>query len=102
MESFNVYIPTDRRIALSLGQSLPDQTEGAVLFADVSGFTPLTEMLVQKFGPQRGAEEMTFHLNHVYEAIISKVDLYRGSVISFSGDAAFQGGPDCRGRGGIL
>jgi class 3 adenylate cyclase/tetratricopeptide (TPR) repeat protein len=87
MESFNVYIPTDRRIALSLGQSLPDQTEGAVLFADVSGFTPLTEMLVQKFGPQRGAEEMTFHLNHVYEAIIGKVDLYRGSVISFSGDA---------------
>ena len=87
MESFSVYIPTDRRVALSRGQSLPDRTEGAVLFADVSGFTPLTEMLVQKFGPQRGAEELVFHLNNVYDAIIGKVHLYMGSVVSFSGDA---------------
>jgi class 3 adenylate cyclase/tetratricopeptide (TPR) repeat protein len=87
MESFNVYIPTDRRIALSRGRSLPLRAEGAVLFADISGFTSLTEMLVQKFGRQRGAEVMTFHLNHVYDAIIGRVDLYKGSVISFSGDA---------------
>ena len=87
MESFSVYIPIDRQMALSGGQSLPDRAEGAVLFADVSGFTPLTEMLVKKFGPQRGAEEMTFQLNNVYEAIIGKVHLYKGSVISFGGDA---------------
>jgi class 3 adenylate cyclase len=87
MESFNVYIPMDRRIALSRGESLPDRTRGSVLFADVSGFTPLTEMLVNRLGPERGAEEVIFHLNRVYEAIIGKVDLHGGSVISFGGDA---------------
>ena len=90
MESFNVYIPTDRRIALSMGQSLPNRANGAVLFADVSGFTSLTEMLVQKFGRQRGAEVMTFHLNHVYDAIIGRVDLYKGNVISFKGKRLFS------------
>lgn len=87
MESFNVYLPMDRRVALSKGESLPDRTRGAVLFADVSGFTPLTELLVLKLGRERGAEEMTFHLNRVYDAIIGRVDLYSGSVISFAGDA---------------
>ena len=87
MKSFNVYIPMDRQMAISRGESLPDRTKGAVLFADVSGFTPLTEMLVQKLGPERGAEEVIFQLNRVYDAIIGKVDLYGGSVISFGGDA---------------
>ena len=31
----------------------------AALFADISGFTPLTEALVAELGPQRGAEELT-------------------------------------------
>ena len=87
MESFNVYIPIDRRIALSRGEALPDRTRGSVLFADISGFTPLTEMLERKLGPERGAEEVTYQLNRVYDAIIGKVDLYGGSVISFGGDA---------------
>jgi len=87
MESLAAYIPMDRRQAMARGEDLPDRTKGAALFADISGFTPLTEALVKEFGPRRGAEELTKHLNAVYEALIAKVHRYRGSVIGFSGDA---------------
>ncbi len=81
------YIPWDRRRALAAGVELPDVVEGSALFADISGFTPLTESLVAEFGPQRGAEELTANLSRVFHAIIE--DLYRfgGEVIYFSGDA---------------
>ena len=36
------YIPGDRRRALAAGVELPDRVHGAALFADISGFTPLT------------------------------------------------------------
>ena len=51
METFSSYIPMDRRFALAQGIELPKQTKGAVLFADISGFTALTETLVQELGP---------------------------------------------------
>jgi adenylate cyclase len=82
-----VYIPMDRRQALAHGYSLPDRTVGAALFADISGFTPLTEALAQALGPRRGADELTRHLNQVYDALIAEVDRYGGSVIGFAGDA---------------
>ncbi len=87
MNILNPYLPADRRYALAHQQTLPDRTIGTVLFADVSGFTPLTAALAKGLGPQRGAEEMTRHLNRVCGALIAEVDRYRGSVISFSGDA---------------
>jgi predicted ATPase/class 3 adenylate cyclase len=87
VELLNVYIPVDRRVALSRGQSLPDRAYGAVLFADISGFTPLTELLSQKLGPHRGAEEVTHQLNSIYGGLIAHVHNYMGSVICFSGDA---------------
>jgi predicted ATPase/class 3 adenylate cyclase len=87
MESLYAYIPTDRRHALARGYDLPDHTTGAALFADVSGFTPLTEALVKVLGPQRGAEELTRWLNEIYDAIVDDIERYRGSVIGFSGDA---------------
>ena len=87
MESLAAYIPTDRRYALAKGADLPDQAQGSALFADISGFTPLTDGLVQALGPQRGAEELTRWLNKIYDALIADIESYRGSVISFSGDA---------------
>ena len=86
-ENLSAYIPLDRQIALATKTSLPDRTEGAALFADISGFTPLTEALTQTHGPRRGAEELTKHLNEVYDASIAQVERYGGSVIGFSGDA---------------
>ncbi|WP_420642748.1 tetratricopeptide repeat protein [Candidatus Leptofilum sp.] len=81
------YIPMDRRQALYRGEKLPDPARGAALFTDVSGFTPLTERLVHDLGPQRGAEEVTHHLNRVYDGLVDELHRYGGSVISFSGDA---------------
>lgn len=87
METPTAYIPMDRRQALAQGKTLPDRQHGAALFADISGFTPLTEGLVRELGPQRGAEELTRHLNLVYHSLITELHRYGGSVISFSGDA---------------
>jgi class 3 adenylate cyclase len=87
MEVFEAYIPMDRRQAMARHLSLPDKTFGSALFADISGFTPLTEALTRTLGARRGAEELTIHLNAVYQALIQEVDRYRGSVIAFAGDA---------------
>lgn len=87
MSTFASYIPIDRRLALARGETLPDYSTGSALFADISGFTPLTEQLAHLLGPRRGAEELSRHLNTVYDALISQVEYYGGSVISFAGDA---------------
>jgi class 3 adenylate cyclase len=86
-ETLAVYIPMDRRQALVKGYTLPERSHGAALFADISGFTPLSEALAQELGLQRGAEELTRQLNQVYGALIAEVHRYGGSVINFSGDA---------------
>lgn len=87
MESLAAYIPIDRRQALVRGEDLPDRAPGAVLFADISGFTSLTDALVAALGRQRGAEELTGVINLVYEALIAEVHSHGGSVVGFSGDA---------------
>src|SRR5438045_7768809 len=81
------YLPQDRLVSLANGTTLPDRAFGAVLFADISGFTRLTENLVQELGSYQGAEELTRLLNRVYTELIEQVHNYRGSVIGFSGDA---------------
>jgi len=93
--TLHTYLPQDRLRALACGQTLPDRTTGAALFADISGFTALTESLRDALGPRQGAEELTRHLGAVYSALIAEVEKYDGSVISFAGDAVicwFDGG----------
>lgn len=87
MNPLVLYIPFDRRHALARGEALPDRTYGSALYADIAGFTPRAESLAQSLGAQRGAEELTRQLNQVYDALISQVHQYHGSVIGFSGDA---------------
>ena len=88
MDALATYLAQDRRRAIARAQTLPDRANGAVLFADISGFTPLTESMTLSLGARRGAEELTKHLNLVYDALIAEIENYGGSVISFSGDAA--------------
>ena len=87
MELLSAYVPIDRYLALVNGRTLPDRTQGAALFADISGFTPLTDALVRNLGPLKGAEELTRHINLVYDTLIGELYWFGGSVISFSGDA---------------
>lgn len=58
---------------------------GAVLFADVSGFTPLTEALAKKGA--EGPEELTRLLNTYFSRMIALIEAEGGEVVKFSGDA---------------
>jgi class 3 adenylate cyclase/tetratricopeptide (TPR) repeat protein len=86
-EQPEAYLPGDRRRALAAGRELPDRVRGAAIFADISGFTRLTEELASQHGPRRGAEELTGHLNRVFHAVIGELGRFGGDVIYFSGDA---------------
>ena len=97
MDTYVPYIPLDRRRSLVQPQVeaqagtqsdiQSDNVCGAALFADISGFTPLTEALTRRYGTRRGADELVRQINRVYDALIDKVHRYGGSVIGFSGDA---------------
>jgi class 3 adenylate cyclase/tetratricopeptide (TPR) repeat protein len=83
----HVYLPQDRQRALANHSTLPDRANGAALFADISGFTALTESLREKLGTRLGAEALNTQLGAVYSALITEVEKYGGSVIGFAGDA---------------
>ncbi|MBN1954360.1 MAG: tetratricopeptide repeat protein [Anaerolineae bacterium] len=87
METFSAHVPVDRRLALVKGKSLPRRTRGAALFADISGFTPLTHTLSHELGAKQGAEEVLRHINPVYKALIAELHRHGGSVVGFAGDA---------------
>jgi len=87
MKHLMPHLPSDRLHALIAGTDLPLEDSGSVLFADLAGFTPLTERLFHDFGARRGAETLTDLLDAVYAPLIATVHAHGGSVISFSGDA---------------
>lgn len=72
------------------GQEIPGA--GVALFADVAGFTPMAEQLVNLMAAQgeekhRGAEELTRIINLTFTALIKTIHRYGGEVTRFSGDA---------------
>ncbi|HMP42371.1 MAG TPA: tetratricopeptide repeat protein, partial [Roseiflexaceae bacterium] len=87
IQTLSRYIPVDRCQALAHAIELPDRMFGAALFVDISGFTPLTNALVQELGSQRGADELSRQLNLIYTDLIIELERQGGSVIGFSGDA---------------
>jgi class 3 adenylate cyclase/predicted ATPase len=95
--AIHTYIPQDRLRAIAMGVSLPDLTSGSALFADISGFTALTESLRETWGTRQGAEELSKQLGEVYSALIAEIEKYGGSVIGFAGDSMLcwlDGGKD--------
>lgn len=62
MSFLGAYLPQDRYQALARGEPLAVKTDGSALFADISGFTPLTEKLTRELGSRRGAEELTLKM----------------------------------------
>jgi class 3 adenylate cyclase/tetratricopeptide (TPR) repeat protein len=81
------YIAGDRRRALVEGRRMHTHVTGAAVFADISGFTPLTEALVNELGPQRGPEELVGHIDRLFTGVIDDLHAYGGEVLYFSGDA---------------
>jgi class 3 adenylate cyclase/tetratricopeptide (TPR) repeat protein len=68
-------------------------SEGAVIFADVAGFTPMAERLARIMQGQahqaeaRGAEELNRIINQSFSAMMAVVQQYGGVITRFSGDA---------------
>lgn len=61
------------------------QVEGALVSADISGFTALSERLAAH--GREGAEELTVLLNQCFGGMIEIIDDYGGDVVKFGGDA---------------
>lgn len=59
--------------------------DGAVLFADIAGFTALSDALAS--GGPRGIEELTSLLNRIFTAMIAQIEAFGGAVWGFGGNA---------------
>jgi predicted ATPase/class 3 adenylate cyclase len=59
--------------------------DGSVLFADLSGFTALSERL-SSLGKQ-GAEEISAIINNLFDALVEEIHRYCGGLLKFGGDA---------------
>jgi len=63
---------------------LPSHTNGSALFADISGFTALTEALRNALGARRGAEGLARRIEAAYSALITQIELFGGNVIDLA------------------
>lgn len=89
----NKYIPSlvlqqlivrDRKSEASVLPELQPM-ETVVLFADISGFTNLSEACAKK--GDRGNEELAFCINRYMEGMVTNLNQYGGDIIKFVGDA---------------
>lgn len=65
--------------------NLEGRLQAYTMFVDLSGFTRLTEKLMQK-GPE-GAEELSYALNHIFQPTVSFVYEQGGFIPYFAGDS---------------
>ena len=61
------------------------EMETVVIFADISGFTALSEACSRK--GIRGNEELAFCINRYMEGMVENLNKYGGDIIKFVGDA---------------
>ncbi len=78
----NPFFPTEDVELIRNGQVV---FRGALLLADISGFTGITELLAQS--GKHGTEQLTALLNNYFDRMLTIVGEYSGSVITFSGDS---------------
>lgn len=72
---------------INLRKNLPfiQELETVVLFADISGFTKVSEACA-KMG-MRGNEELAFCINRYMEGMVKNLSKFGGDIIKFVGDA---------------
>ena len=87
LQQVTSYVPRDRLDALAGGPPVPERADGAVLLADLSGFTPLGEALTTELGAAAGAEELNHRVSTCFADLIAVVNDYHGAVVRFAGDA---------------
>ena len=82
------YIARDRRRAMSEGRELPDRAHGAAVFADISGFTTVTEALAVRARIRSAVRRSSRPTSTGSSTrVIAELDRFGGDVIYFSGDA---------------
>ncbi|MBI1877487.1 MAG: adenylate/guanylate cyclase domain-containing protein, partial [Chloroflexi bacterium] len=69
------------------GQPHGELLEGSFIFADVTGFTALTELLA-RHGQGRGHEAMNQIMNNLFSAVLDPLIASGGDLLVFVGDAA--------------
>ena len=89
-ETLSGYLPDVVLRRLARASSFPtapalERFPAAVLFADISGFTRLTEHFAQQGAC--GAEQVSAHLNAYFEQLIDSIAGHGGDVVKFAGDA---------------
>ena len=90
LEDLACYVPSLilRRLAGDAAATMAPSIErfpAAVLFADLSGFTALSEKH-SSLGKQ-GAEEVSAIINNLFGAMLEELHRYRGGLLKFGGDA---------------
>ena len=101
LEAYASYVPRHLVERFRLDPAPPheprEQTGTAVLmFADIAGFTRLTEKLAQEDAD--GTEKLTGILNRFFGQLIAVVESYGGDVVKFAGDALLAAWPVRDGR----
>lgn len=84
------YVPKliQNRVAINpspIDAPVAEEMQAAILFADISGFTILTEHLAER-GPS-GVETLARILNEYFGQLIDIIHDYGGDVVKFAGDA---------------
>ncbi|MFN7973970.1 MAG: tetratricopeptide repeat protein [Acidobacteriota bacterium] len=92
VRSFFAFFPAHLATRLVLGRErrappFAEREKAALLFADISGFTALTERLQAR--GREGAEEMAAVVTRAFRPAIRAVERASGSIINFGGDAIF-------------
>ncbi len=88
LEHISLYIPTTLHTDIEEHAGLLNEglrRDAAVLIADISGFTALSEKL-SKIGKE-GAEEITEIVNSYFSRLLDILFMYGGDLFHFSGDA---------------
>src|SRR3954451_18027880 len=82
----DAYVPPVLLRQLAHGTPAPVRTEDAtVLFADISGFTQLSERLARR--GREGAEELTQTIDATFGALLDMADRNGGDLLKHAGDA---------------
>ena len=96
----NVTANRAARMTASMEHAEADEVHGALFFADISGFSRLTEQLASR---PDGAERIGQYLNQYLGRLVDQIEAHGGDVLKFAGDAviALWPLPDAGDRQGL-
>jgi class 3 adenylate cyclase/tetratricopeptide (TPR) repeat protein len=83
--SLGHYVPAVQLRMLAALEATTARIDGTVVFADISGFTRLTERLAR--GGEEGSEQLVDILDRTFSVLLAEAYATGGSMLKFGGDA---------------